>query len=213
MISAEREAEILRLFHAEKWKVGTVASQLGVHHTTVQRVLSQHGIAPASVCPRPSMADPFVPFIVETLTKYPRLRASRLYQMVRERGYKGAPDHFRRVVARYRPRPPAEAFLRLRTLPGEQAQVDWGHFGKLRIGQAVRELMAFVMVLSWSRQVFVRSYLSHAMAALLRGHVEAFAFFGGVPRVMLYGPRPLGCRPGPARRSPSGRTAAPPTTP
>jgi transposase len=186
MISPEREAEILRLFHAEKWKVGTIATQLGVHHTTVQRVLAQHGVARAAVCPRPSMADPFVPFIVETLTKYPRLRASRLYQMVRERGYAGAPDHFRRVVARYRPRPPAEAFLRLRTLPGEQAQVDWGHFGKLRIGQALRELMAFVMVLSWSRQVFLRFYLGHAMAAFLRGHVEAFAFFGGAPRVMLY---------------------------
>lgn len=186
MISAEREAEILRLFHAEKWKVGTVASQLGVHHTTVQRVLAQHGVARAAVCPRPSIADPFVPFIVETLTKFPLLRASRLHQMARERGYKGAPDHFRRVVARYRPRPPAEAFLRLRTLPGEQAQVDWGHFGKLRIGQAQRELMAFVMVLSWSRQVFLRFYLGHAMPAFLRGHVEAFAFFGGVPRVMLY---------------------------
>ena len=87
---------------------------------------------------------------------------------------------------RYRPRPPAEAFLRLRTLPGEQGQVDWGHFGRLQIGQAKRELMAFVMVLSWSRQVFVRFYLGHAMAQFLRGHVEAFAFFGGVPRVLLY---------------------------
>ena len=186
MISAEREAEVVRLHHAEKWPVGTIAKQLGLHHTTVQRVLDEQGAAPKSVHPRPSIADPFVGFMVETLTKYPRLRASRLYQMVRERGYGGAPDHFRRVVARYRPRPPAEAFLRLRTLPGEQGQVDWGHFGRLQIGQAKRELMAFVMVLSWSRQVFVRFYLGHAMAQFLRGHVEAFAFFGGVPRVLLY---------------------------
>lgn len=186
MIDKEREADILRLFHAEKWPVGTIARQLGVHHTTVQRVLAQAGLSPKVVSPRPSMADPYVPFIMETLTKYPRLHASRIFQMVRERGYPGRPDHFRRIVARLRPRPPAEAFLRLRTLPGEQAQVDWGHFGKVQIGSAERVLWAFVMVLSWSRHIFLRFYLSAAMPSFVRGHVDAFAFFGGVPRVVLY---------------------------
>jgi len=186
MIGKEREAQVLRLFHAEKWRVGTIASQLGIHHTTVQRVLAQHGVERPALAPRPSMADPFLSFIVATLTEYPRLCASRVFDMVRERGYPGGPDHFRRVVARLRPRPPAEAFLRLRTLPGEQAQVDWGHFGKLTIGSAVRTLFCFVMVLAWSRQVFLRFYLSAAMPSFLRGHADAFAFFGGVPRVILY---------------------------
>ena len=186
MISKEREAEILRLYHAERWRVNTIAGQLSVHHTTVQRVLAQSGIPSEKITARPSVADPYVPFIIETLTKYPRLRASRVFQMVRQRGYPGGPDHFRRVVARLRPRPPAEAFLRLRTLPGEQAQVDWAHFGKVAIGSALRVLWAFVMVLAWSRQVFLRFYLSAAMPSFLRGHVEAFEFFGGVPRVLLY---------------------------
>ena len=186
MISKEREGAILRLYHAEKWRIGTIATHLGVHHTTVQRVLAYAGLASKEVSPRPSMADPYVPFIVETLTKYPRLCASRLYQMVQERGYPGAPDHFRRIVSRFRPRRPAEAFLRLRTLPGEQAQVDWGHFGKISIGRAQRTLWAFVMVLSWSRHIFLRFYLHAAMPSFLRGHVDAFAAFGGVPRVLLY---------------------------
>lgn len=106
--------------------------------------------------------------------------------MVKQRGYKGAPDHFRKVVARYRPRPTSEAYLRLRTLPGEQAQVDWAHFGRVEVAGAPRALMAFVMVLSWSRQVFLRFYFGCAMASFLRGHVDAFDFFGGVPRVALY---------------------------
>lgn len=186
MIGREREAEILRLHHAEKWLVGTIAKQLGVHHTTVQRVLVQAGVPSKVVAPRPSMADAYIDLIVETLTKYPKLRASRLFQMARERGYPGGPDHFRRVVARFRPRPAAEAFLRLKTLPGEQAQVDWGHFGKVQIGAALRVLWAFVMVLSWSRQIFLRFYLSAAMPSFVRGHVDAFRFFGGVPRVVLY---------------------------
>ena len=186
MIGRDREAEILRLYHAEKWRVGTIATELDHHHSTVRRVLAQAGLDAGRVSVRPSMADLYVPFIVETLQQYPRLRASRLFEMVKARGYRGGADHFRTVVARYRPRAPAEAFLRLRTLPGEQAQVDWGHFGKIRVGLALRVLWAFVMVLSWCRQIFLRFYLSAAMPSFVRGHVEAFDFFGGVPRVLLY---------------------------
>jgi transposase len=129
MISGAREAEIVRLWHAEKWKIGTIAAQLGVHHDTVRRVLAQAGVAEGITTIRPSMIDPFVPLIRQTLEKYPRLRASRLYGMVKQRGYGGGPDHFRHVIARYRPRPVAEAYLRLRTLPGEQSEVDCGYFG------------------------------------------------------------------------------------
>jgi len=77
MIGRDREAEILRLYHAEKWCIGTIATQLGVHHSTVRRVLAQAGLDAGRVSLRPSMVDPYVPFIEETLGQYPRLRASR----------------------------------------------------------------------------------------------------------------------------------------
>jgi transposase len=186
MIAPETEAAILRLYHAEQWKIGTIATQLGVHHTTVRRVLAQAGIPHGTQSVRPSIAAPFIPFILATLEKYPTLRASRLYAMVRQRGYPGRPDHFRALVARYRPRPQAEAYLRLRTLPGEQGQVDWAHFGKVLIGRALRPLMGFVMVLAWSRHVFLRFYLGAHLANFLRGHVDAFACYDAVPRVLLY---------------------------
>jgi transposase len=120
------------------------------------------------------------------MTYAPPLTASRLFEMVRERGYPGGPDHFRSIVAKHRPRPPAEAYLRLRTLPGEQAQVDWGSFGNIQFGKASRRLSAFVLVLSWSRQIFVRFFLNQRMSSFLQGHVEAFQLLGGVPRVLLY---------------------------
>ncbi len=186
MIPRELEAEILRLHHAEGWPVGTLARQLRVHHSTVRRVLGQAGIAAAHQYTRPLMVEPFVPFIQETLARYPTLRASRLYRMVRERGYPGAPDHFRSIVARFRPRQVTEAYLRLRTLAGEQGQVDWAHFGRFVVGRARRPLMAFVMVLSYSRHLFVRFYLSATMASFLDGHVRAFGFFNSVPRTLLY---------------------------
>lgn len=186
MIARALEAEIVRLHHSEHWPIGTIARQLRVHHGTVRRVLAQAGVAVRPRSVRPSIAEPYLAFITETLAKYPTLRASRLYAMLRERGYPGAPDHFRAIVARMRPRPAAEAYLRLRTLPGEQAQVDWAHFGKLTIGRALRPLMAFVMVLSYSRHLFLRFYLGATMAYFIRGHVEAFTHFQGVARTALY---------------------------
>ena len=185
-IAPELEAKILRYFHVEKWRTGTIARQLGIHHGTVDRVLSQAGLPKAMPCRGPSILDRFLPFVLETLEQFPQLTASRLYAMVRERGYGGGPDHFRHLIAHHRPRPIAEAYLRLRTLPGEQGQVDWGHFGKITIGRAQRALMAFVMVLSYSRQIFLQFYLDARMSNFLRGHEAAFQSFGALPRVLLY---------------------------
>ncbi len=185
MISEELEARILRLYHVEHWRIGTIASQEGVHHTTVERVLARAGL-PRAEPARRSIIDPYRDLLRDTLAVYPTLPASRLYEMVKERGYPGGPDHFRHLVATMRPRKPAEAYLRLRTLPGEQAQVDWGHFGTLTVGQAERPLMAFVMVLSWSRRVYLRFFLHQRLENFLRGHEGAFAAWSGVPRVLLY---------------------------
>lgn len=185
-ITPELIAQILRYHHAEHWPVGTISSQLGVHRETVMRVLTQAGAAPNVPAQRASGVTPYMPFIEQTLKQFPNLTASRLYAMVSQRGYGGRPDHFRHIIARHRPRPSAEAYLRLRTLPGEQCQCDWGHFGHIQIGQAKRPLMAFVMVLSWSRRIFLRFFLGAHMENFLRGHVQAFESWCSAPRVVLY---------------------------
>lgn len=184
-INAELEAKILRLYHAEQWPIGTICAQLGVHHSTVRRVISQEGKTPAPAR-RGRIVDQFLPFMKEVLSQYPRLTGSRLYAMVKERGYQGRISQFRSVVAEIRGAFQPEAYLRLKTLPGEQAQIDWAHFGHLEIGSALRPLMAFVMVLSWSRAIFLRFFLSQAMSNFVRGHQAAFSWFAGVPRVGLY---------------------------
>ena len=185
-IAPELEVQILRYYHVEKWRIGTIARQLNVHGGTVRRVLAQAGLPRTGAVQRPSQLDAYLPFIRQTLEKFPTLTASRLYMMVRERGYRGGPDHFRHLMSLHRPRPSREAYLRLRTLPGEQGQVDWGHFGHLDIGRARRPLMAFVMVLSWSRRIFLRFYLDARMENFLRGHLGAFEAWSGLPRVLLY---------------------------
>jgi transposase len=184
-VSKDIEAAIVRLYHAEKWPLSTIANQLHIHHSVVKRVLQQEGLPIEKLIVRRSMADPYIPFIQQQLEKFPTLTATRLHEMVKGRGYQGGVDHFRDIVARYRPHR-AEAFFRLRTLPGEQGQVDWAHFPKIKIGKAERRLLAFVMVLSWSRHIFLRFYLGDAMPNFLHGHVDGFNWFGHVPRTLLY---------------------------
>ncbi|MGB5467408.1 MAG: IS21 family transposase [Sedimenticolaceae bacterium] len=186
MIDKELEAKILRYHFVEQWRVNTIARQLGIHHSTVDRVLSQAGLPKAERAPRPSIVDPYHPLIIDTLAQYPTLTAARLLAMAQARGYTGGASQFRAHVAQLRPRRQPEAYLRLKTLPGEQGQVDWGHFGPIQIGRAKRELMAFVMVLSFSRLIFLRFYLNQRMDNFLRGHVAAFDAFQGVPKVLLY---------------------------
>jgi transposase len=184
-ISIELRAQILRLYQAEHWRVGTIARQLHVHRDTVTRVLSAASVVIVSTHPRPRQIDAYLPFIRETLAKFPSLTASRLHVMVMERGYSGRDSQFRHLIATLRPRRSPEAYLRLRTLAGEQAQVDWAHFGHLTIGRASRPLMGFVMTLSYSRRIFLHFFLNARMDSFLGGHVLAFEAWGGVPRVIL----------------------------
>ncbi len=185
VIRDEVEAEILRLHHVEKWPTATIAAHLQVHHDVVTRVITTGGAPPARP-QRSARIDAYVPFILDSLRRYPGLLSSRLYQMCRERGYRGSQDHFRHMVARHRPPRRVEAFLRTTVLPGEHGQVDWAHFGKVKIGRAERPLLAFVCVLSYSRRIFLRFYFGQRIENFLRGHVAAFAAFGGLPRVLIY---------------------------
>jgi len=91
-VSKETEGEIIRLHLVEKWPVGTISKELDVHHDVINRVLSHStGTTHSERSLRASIIDPYLPFIKETLEKYPNLCASRLYGMVKERDYPGGP--------------------------------------------------------------------------------------------------------------------------
>jgi transposase len=184
VIGADLKVEIRRLFYGEHWKVGTIASHLGVHHETVDAAI----LTDAFHSPRPgerrSLVDPYRDFVKTTLSTYPSLRATRLFEMVKARGYPGSVVQLRRVVATMRPTS-REAFLSLRVFPGEQAQVDWASFGTVTIGRAQRKLSGFVLTLSHSRALYLEFFLDQSLSSFLQGHVHALHDLGGVPRVLL----------------------------
>jgi len=184
-IDPEQRARIRRLFYAEHWKVGTIADELGIHHDTVRRAIeAERFVAAEGSRVTTSILDPYKPFVGEILAKHPRLRASRLFDMIKSRGYAGSQVVVRRYVRTVRPLP-REAFFKLETLPGEQGQVDWASFGKIQIGHATRSLSCFVMVLGFSRAMFARFVLDQQMESFVRCHVLGFESLG-VPRVLLY---------------------------
>jgi transposase len=185
MIPPEQIAEIRRLFFAEHWKVGTIAAALGLHPDTVRDAVETDRFNRAKIVRASTLTDPYIDFIRQTLERYPRLRATRIYQMVRTRGYAGSVVQLRRVVARLRP-PQREAFLALRTFPGEEAQADWAHFGEVCVGRARRRLSCFVLTLSYSRALALEFFFDQSLENFLRGHVRAFAQLGGVARTILY---------------------------
>jgi transposase len=186
MISPDQYAQLRRLFYAEHWRVNTIAAQLGVHHDTVRRAIESDRFIRPGAQIRPSLLDPYKAVILATLEQYPRLRATRLWAMVRARGYPGSTIQVQRYVRTVRPAARAEAYLRLDPMVGEQGQVDWGHFGTVRVGSTTRHLSCFVLVLSWSRACYARFALDQTLESFLRGHVEAFAALQGVPRTLLY---------------------------
>jgi transposase len=184
MIDPETRVEIRRYFYAEHWKVGTIARELGIHPDAVRHAIGSdhfHRALPL----RSSILDPYLEFVRQTLNQHPRLRATRIYQMIRDRGYTGSIVLLRRSVARLRP-PVREAFLRLQVFPAEQAQVDWAHFGQVAVGRARRTLSCFVITLSYSRALYLEFFFDQTMENFLRGHVHAFQDWGGQPRVILH---------------------------
>jgi transposase len=185
-LSAQICADIARLFYAEHWKVGTIAAHLGLHPEQVKHVLGLDPKPSEPLLPRPRLVDPYRDFIAETLDRYPRLRATRIFDMVCERGYQGQIRTLREYVATVRPQPHKEAYLRTETLPGEQAQIDWAHVGKVSIHGTERALWLFVLVLAHSRAMWAEFVIDLSVYSLCRSLVRAADALGGVTRQFLF---------------------------
>jgi transposase len=132
---------------------------------------------------RASKLDQFKPDILRMLEKH-AYSAVQIYQRLREMGYDGGYTIVKEYVRKARPRR-AEPFLKLAFAPGECAQVDWGSFGAVQVGATRRRLSFFVMVLCYSRMLYVEFTVSQTMEHFLACHQNAFDFFGGIPAKIM----------------------------
>jgi len=110
-----------------------------------------------------------------------------IHERLKERGYRGSYSSVHRFVRRVEVDTP-EATVPVETMPGEEAQADFGYAGKMLDPETgvLRKTWAFVMTLSWSRHQYVAFVFDQKVETWLRLHRNAFEFFGGVPgRVVI----------------------------
>lgn len=188
MIPPELWAEVHRLHRLEGYSNRAIARRLGIDPKTVRRILAQETLPGASPSRRKrgSIIDPLKPHIRRYLEEHDELSAMQVLERLKQdHGFTGRITVVRRYVRKVRDKK-RQAFLTLTFLPGECAQVDWGHFGHVEIGGARRRVSLFAMVLAYSRRLYVELTLSERMDAFLEAHDRAFRFFGGVPKRVLY---------------------------
>lgn len=159
-----------------------LAASLGLDVKTVRHWMARP-YTPRARVPRTSKLDPYKERIVGWLDAHP-LTAQQVFQRLRDAGYDGGISIVKDYVHKIRP-PRREAFLTLAFAPGEAAQVDWGEYGTIAVGNTRRRLSFFVMVLAWSRQMYVEFTLSQTMEQFLAAHVNAFNALGVPKKVMV----------------------------
>src|SRR2546427_3448585 len=160
-----------------------IAQALSLDRRTVAYWLIQDHFRPRKPRPHASKLDQFKPDIVRLLERHP-YSAAQVFQRLREHGFDGSYGLVKAYVRTVRPRRQA-AFLTLAFAPGECAQVDWGSFGSVPVGQTHRQLSFFVMVLCYSRMLYVAFTVSQTMEHFLACHQHAFEFFGGIPHKVM----------------------------
>lgn len=183
MIDYETFCQI-RLLHDQKHlKASQIAAELHLDIKTVEKWVHQKTYRQRQSPKRQSKLDPFKKQIIALLDRHP-YTAQQLFQQLQQKGYAGGYSILKDYVRIVRPvRKPA--FLMLEFAAGECAQVDWGQYDSVPVGSTRRRLSFFVMVLCYSRMLYVEFTLSEAMDHFLSCHRHAFEFFGGVPEKVM----------------------------
>lgn len=166
--------------------ISDIARTTGHDRKTVRTALN----GPVSPPPprrklRTKKLDPFVPYLDRRIQEGV-LNCNKLWDEIRKQGYEGGKSLIKSFVHPYREARRQDATMRFETPPGEQAQVDWSHFGFIEHYGCRRRLYAFVMTLGWSRASYLEFTVSADAAWWLRCHLHAFHYFGGVPKVVLH---------------------------
>ena len=179
MIDYAGFCQIKHLHEQQGLSASQIAATLALDPRTVAYWLTQERFRPRKPHQHASMLNPFKAQIVRMLDKYP-YSAAQVFERLREQGFDGGYSLVKAYVRTVRPKR-HPAFLKLAFAPGECAQVDWGSFGAVRVGQTHRRLSFFVMVLCYSRLMYVEFTVSQTMEHFLACHQHAFEFFGAVP--------------------------------
>jgi transposase len=184
VIDYETYCKIRDCHGRQRLTIAQTARALGLHAQTVAKWVHRAQYQARQSVPRNSRLDPFKARIVRLLETHP-YSAQQIFQRLREEGFAGGFTIVKDYVRKVRP-PLREAFLKLSFAAGECAQLDWGEYGSIGVGSTRRRLSFFVMVLCYSRLMYVEFTVAQTMEHFLAAHEHAFAAFHGCPtRLMI----------------------------
>ena len=178
MIDYQTYCQIRHLALEKKLTNRQIARELKLNRKTVRKWVKRESFQKAPPPQRASKLDPFKAEILRLLERHD-YSAQQILQQIREHGYEGRYTIVKAFVRQVRPRR-QPAFLTLHFAPGECAQVDWGCAGSIAIGATQRRLSFFVMVLAFSRKMYLEFTLAETLEHFLACHQHAFEYFGGV---------------------------------
>ena len=179
MIDYQTYLQIHHLHDNEKLSQAQIAQRLGLNPDTVSKWLRRPRYEGRKSAARESKLDGFKPQILRWIEHYP-FSGAQILQKLRHIGYGGGKTILNDYLRSIRPKT-APAFLKLHFDPGECAQVDWGECGSIHVGNVKHKLQVFVMVLCYSRLLYLRFYLSQSFECFLDGHVRALEFSTAFP--------------------------------
>ncbi len=188
-MKTELWANIRRMREAEKLSISEISRLLRIHRKTVRHALESVLKPPLNEARgrrAESKLEPFKTYITDRLKEYPNLTGAKILMEIQKQGYGGGYTILKDYIKQMRVGKQPSAFLRLETQPGEYAQVDWANIGHIVIGKAKRQLSCFVMVMSYSRMMYIEFTLSQCIEDFMAAHVNAFRFFGGIPKKINY---------------------------
>ncbi|MFZ4802359.1 MAG: IS21 family transposase [Chlorobium sp.] len=183
MIDYETFMQIKTCHDEKRLNCPQIAQKLGIDERTVQKWLNQNRYTPRQSSRKNSKLDPFKAYIVQLLETHP-YSATQIFQRLREENFDGGFTIVKEYVRKIRPRR-VEPFLKLSFAPGECAQVDWGSYGSVNVGGTRRKLSFFVMVLCYSRMMYVEFTLLQTMEHFLGCHQNAFNRLGVPSKIMI----------------------------
>lgn len=185
MINRRTIFEIHRLKDMQ-FSIRQIAKTLNMDRGTVTRYIKHPDITRKPRQGRPSKLDPFREIIKEMVERYPKVNAPVVLRKITDKGFDGEITIVRKYirVLKY-DIGGKQAFIRFESQPGQQIQIDWGHFGSLVYGGSSRKLYALAVIESHSRMLYVVFTHSQKQEALHQCLVEAFRYFGGTPKEIV----------------------------
>ena len=167
--------------------ISIIAQRCGCDRKTVRKYLDTSNIAAEHKKRQyASKLDEYKPYIQSRLSEYPLLSGSKIYEELQQKGFDGSYTIVKDYLRTLRGKKTPLAVYRYETKPGDQAQVDWGDLGFIQLDGENRHLYVFSIILSYSRMRFAKCTLSMDVETLIQCHIEAFQYFGGIPKEILY---------------------------